>query len=176
MLKLCHSQTLGDEGSEKLLQLIRDKELNVNCLDINGRTPLRLLCENNKGRNLFNLLDAVRALIDRGVVVDVKASDGSTALLALCACQHDHPDFMAVLRLLVEHGANVNSRDSQGRNALLIICTEHLSDDLVDRIKFLIENQVDVNARDINGTKAFNLLIRRGFTKSSEVIGLLRRP
>ena len=108
--------------------------------------------------------------------MDVKASDGSTALLTLCACQHDHPDFMAVLRLLVEHGANVNSRDSQGRNALLIICTEHLSDDLVDRIKFLIENQVDVNARDVNGTKAFNLLIRRGFSKSSEVIELLRRP
>ena len=192
---------MGDDLFNLIQVLLNRGNVDVNREDSQGLSAISALCLCYQGKRLteiirlliehgssassavyslckyrkHGLLDAVRAFIDRGgCEVDAKASDGSTALLALCAHQHDHPDFMTVLRLLVDCGANVDSRDGQGRNTLLIICAEHLSDDLVDKIKFLIENQVDVNARDVNGTKAVNLLNRRGFSKSSEVVLLLR--
>ena len=105
--------------------------------------------------------------------MNVKATE-SNALISLCTYQHEHPDFMAVARLLIENGAPINSVDDQRSNSLLILCINHLDDDLIDMARLLIQNGIDIKARDKKGRSAESILRLRGYSISSPIMCLLR--
>ena len=129
-----------------------------------------------------NLLTQVKSVLDQN---GLNSSDNpdlnaavceSDALIGLCTYQHDHPDFIAIARLLIENGANINAVDDRFRNSLLILCVEHLdADDLLDMTQFLIQNGIDFKARDKDGNSAAKILCIRGFSKESAIMRLLLR-
>jgi len=144
------------------------------CVD-NHLSPLELLIRQNKEDHLLALVTS--ALEENGFNTSDSTGLGnkSGALIELCTHQHDHPDLMAVARLLIENGADINAFDHQCRNSLLILCVEHLdSDDLFDMAKFLIQSGIDFKARDKDGNSALSVLRQRGFLNSTPLMRLLR--
>jgi len=142
-------------------------------------SPLALLFRTNQEGNL---LTQVKSVLDQNGLNSSDNSDlnaavcESDALIGLCTYQHDHPDFIAVARLLIENGANINAVDDRFRNSLLILCVEHLdADDLMDMTQFLIQNGIDFKARDKDGNSAAKILCIRGFSKKSAIMRLLLR-
>ena len=142
-------------------------------------SPFALLFRTNQGGNLLTL---VKSVLDQNGLNSIDSPDlnaafcESDALIWLCTYQHDHPDFIAVARLLIENGANINAVDDRFRNSLLILCVEHLdADDLMDMTQFLIQNGIDFKARDKDGSSAAKILCSRGFSRKSAIMRLLLR-
>jgi ankyrin repeat protein len=149
------------------------------CVGNSQLSPLALLFRTYKDGNMLAL---VKSVLEQNhlnksdsIGLNTKA-DETDALIALCAYQHDHPDFMAIARLLIENGTNINAVDDQCRNSLIILCMEHLdTDDLLVMAQLLIQNGIDVKARDKNGSSAVTVLCQRGFSKCSPTMRLLLR-
>ena len=147
------------------------------CVD-NHLSPLELLIRKNKEEHLLAL---VKSVLDQNSLntsdstgLGNESADKSGALIELCTHQHDHPDFMAVARLLIENGADINAVDHQGRNSLHILCMMHLdTDDLFDMAQFLIERGIDYKACDKNGKSTVRVLNERGISKSTSIMRLL---
>ena len=169
LLKLCALKELDEKVCRRLNQLV-SQQVARNCTDCHGFSPLMLLCRNNTNANLLKLIKALLQPSSDNCreddYVNIVARDGSTALLALCTYQHNHPDFIASVSLLIGHGANINAQNDQKRNALLILCSEHMGDRLIDMVRFLIGNQIDASSRDNHGNSASDILYKRGFTKN----------
>ena len=59
-------------------------------------------------------IEKVSSLIEKGADVNVRDTDGVTALIL--ASQFGYAD---IVKLLIDNGANVNARDDEGRTALM---------------------------------------------------------
>ena len=139
------------------------------CTD-NHLSPLELLIRKNKAKHLLALVKSALQTCKLGN----ESYSQSGALIELCTHQHNHPDFMAVVRLLIENGADINAVDHQGRNSLHILCMMHLdTDDLFDMAQFLIERGIDYKACDKNGKSTVRVLNERGISKSTSIMRLL---
>ena len=108
-----------------------------------------------------NVAEVVQVLLDAGANVNTKVKDGSNCLIAWCQQNHDHPDFIPVLRLLIKRGIDLSCTDDQNRNALLIICELHNGPRMLDIARLLVESHIDVHLRDKSGRSAVEILEKR---------------
>ena len=101
----------------------------------------------------FGHADAVRALVQRGVDVDVKDSSGRTPLLWACIQGHD-----ALIPILLDAGAKPIDADRDGCSSLMHCCRQgHTS-----IVLMLINHKADVSQRDENGCTALMWACRAG--------------
>ena len=106
---------------------------------------------------------AVSMLLEAGVDVNARGTDGSTALIRATA-RHSDPHIVA---MLLEAGADVNARDN--RDATALTNAARNADSYL--IGMLLEAGADVNAQDWRGHTA--LMIAVGWNQHLDVISLL---
>lgn len=95
-----------------------------------------------------NNIDLLELLVARGVGVNARSSDGTTALLVATVTQNSE-----VVQFLVEHGARVNDQNWNGVSALMVAAS--LGD--VKTAQYLIEHGAKINARNKDGMTALML-------------------
>ena len=65
----------------KIVEILVERGININCEDRIGRNALLILCESYGNEDLFEI---VRLLVKKGIDVNCKTNDGRNALLVLC--------------------------------------------------------------------------------------------
>jgi hypothetical protein len=98
-------------GNLQMVEELIKYNADTNALDTLGFTPLH--CASRSTRP--NTPNVIRLLLDRGVDVNPRASDGSTPLHF--AVQFG---FVEVVRVLLERGADVQAKDREGKTPLRI--------------------------------------------------------
>lgn len=97
----------------------------------------------------------VKQLIKSGIDINIKDSDGRTALMLAC-----DSNYLMVVITLIDSGANVNEKDRLGSTALYFANTQKIIDKL-------LESGADVNNRDTFGeTPAMQLIAPQHLTIS----------
>ena len=117
--------------------------------------PLVFLCQRYSQENL---IDIVRALIERDIDVNSKNDDGFNALLVLCL-NYPHDNLIDIVRALIEKDADVNWT-ADGWNALLFLCRYYPHRNLADVVQILVDKGIDVNYSDGDGWNALLHLCR----------------
>ena len=244
LVDLCSHFFIPPADLTRFGELVMDKAVNVNCVNVNLYSPLLLLCSHNKSDTLIciqtllkrhsvdvsfqgpkhynaliaicssyngqHLVEIVQLLLQRGIEIDAieseshwnalfalcyvsrfgvtdvaqvvqvlldagadvntKVKDGSNCLIAWSHHNHGHPDFIPVLRLLIQHGIDLSCTDDQNRNALLIICELYNGPGLLEIVRLLVKNHIDVHLRDKSGRSVIEILENRSFHADSEIM------
>ena len=97
--------------------------------------------------------DAVQALLARGLGVNAKNDDGSTALIAASANGHRE-----LVQALLAKGANVNAKTTAGMNSLMWASRQGDS----EVVRALLTKGADVNAKTTAGITALMVASRQG--------------
>jgi len=84
LLKLCASGNIScHHDIDRLCVLAVDMEVRINCSDVEGRTPLILLCKfNNHGSSFLRCFEALNLRTDLNVAI--QDHQGKTALDWFC--------------------------------------------------------------------------------------------
>lgn len=145
-LVLAIKSELSDLYSERTFKALIEAGANLNASDAHGRTPLMEAIQNYRQA-------LVKTLLEARVDVNMRAADGSSALLVSLA-RGLMPE---TTKLLIEAGADVNAADLTGRTPLLAAVSTSLGS-----LPPLLEAKADVNAKDRNGDTALMLAARLG--------------
>ena len=136
---------------ERLGELAVDIEVDANCTDLEGRSPLLLLCLYSQG---IDLCPYVEVLFQRdSVYLDFKDKNGWNALITVCF-HYDGPKLLDIVQLLIRHGIGVNETSGYNWTALYAICSNYNGDvpELLDVVRLLIYKGVVINANATDGT------------------------
>lgn len=124
--------------------------------------------QNNEMVNDFILLkkaldsdniDQLKQLLNTGIDINVKSSDGFTVFMHAYMCRPQY------LKLLIELGSDVNAKDLKGKTALIWAC-----DDSIYFVEAMLKLGADINAQDDNGLTPLMVAVVGG---SKEVIHAL---
>ena len=157
--------TLTKILTDKLCELARDPEVDVNCCsDLNSFTPLMLNCCFIKCR----FPECFKALIQNETInVTITDGEGSNALHLLC---FNNPKNVTadVIKQLVQRGIDVKSQDSFGYNALHYFCKmgSNLPHFLAVLNFFVVDCRLDVNTQTNDGETALTLLCGNAYGSS----------
>ncbi len=107
-------------------------------------------------------LAAVRALLEKGAVVDAPTGDGSTALMAASARGH-----LPVVQLLLGQGADVNAVNMDGKTALIYAANNGHA----KVVEALLARKADRKVLDMAGLTALDYALTN---RHADVVGLLK--
>ena len=141
-------------GNSSLINLLAPHS-NVNHQNKNGESALMLS---------LGIIDATRAVIDLGVNLELRDSEGDTALSRAVAYGRD---FFDSIVLLINAGANVNVTDRHGKTPLM----RAASNGEADIVRKLLYSKADKNIKTPRGDTALSLADLNGHR---EVIRVLR--
>ena len=105
------------------------------------KTPLMSACEEAK-------LDIVRELINAGADLEIRNSDGNTAIWAACFGGN-----LDIIKLLIDAGANIDHCNNEGVTALIYAASAGKT----DVVKLLVEEGADVELKTADDFTALDL-------------------
>ena len=145
---MCCWFSFTEQQLKRFGELILDKEVDLNCVDNNNRSPLILLCRHLKSERLAEFLSSLfnRCSIDP----NIKDNDQWNALISACYYYHNQ-HLIEVVRLLLARGIDVKAITSRGSNALYALCCIHCGD--VPNVTEVIRSLLDAGV-EINGEKS----------------------
>ena len=85
-------------------------------------------------------------LLEAKIDVNSTNKHGWNSLLALADRQMDHPDFYAIVELLIRHGIDVNVQDCRVVNFLITICEHYKGGQFPEMVRLLVDQKIAVNA------------------------------
>jgi hypothetical protein len=124
-----------------------DPRFALDLLDGGADTSARLPRDGSSALHHADTPEVVRALLSRGIDVDVGDSRGDTPL--------HRARTSAIVRTLIDHGAAVNATNSRGETPLHRAATPEVA-------AALLALGADVNARNQNGDTPLHLALSRG--------------
>ena len=144
-----HFNALKKCGESQLIKYI------INQQNDKGWTPLMMVCS---GQLLYNNVMIVQMLLNNGADVDLKNSDGNTALMVLVSDEeavfpHSNNN-LEIVEMLLKRGADVNTQNQYGYTALMISGIFYSMNYSVRLIELLLKYNANVNIRDIDGDSA----------------------
>jgi serine/threonine protein kinase len=172
----------------RLFKLLNCKELNINCRNSKGKTPLLLLCSINnfsllkwfiqqreeinincKDNENCNALHYVckyykgKNLMDAIKMliekqIDINVKNWNGQNALFYLCLFQKQQLLESIQLLVYNNININSKDWLGRNVLTCLCENYKQADLFDIIKLLVNKQINVNSKSKFGKNALHIL------------------
>ena len=140
-MKLCGQEGLSDEEMARLLQLLTNKDININCCSkFTCNTPLMLICSSKSDY----LIGLVTTLLQReDVDLSLTNRHGHSALTLLCR-QSQNASLVECVRLLVNRGMDVAVKDCYNRCALHLLCQYYKGEDLISIALLLTREDMDV--------------------------------
>lgn len=136
LLHLSSLSSLSEKQVARFVDLVADKDINVNCRR-HSSTPILLLCRNNKSESLYPCLKSILARDD----VDLKLlyHDSDNALMLLTRyCPLLNP-LIDCIRLLVNRGLDINQKNKNNKTALFLLSQNtQISKNLIDVARLLI--------------------------------------
>ena len=166
MIQLCGLKTLDSLRFEHFKQLVRDEKVDLNCVDRFNRTPLIVLCRNNKNDNIIELIEALLSRCD----INHVDNNGLNALSTLCLCNRGIK-LAETAHLLIERGSNVHL--SSGGSALYSLFSKYCKDSLLDVVQVLLDAGVDVNAKCQGGSSAL-LALCSNYDDHPDLLAVIR--
>ena len=141
--------------------LVLDFQLEPTQQNQDGENALHSLCANETETDLDSV--ARFFVVDRGVLINTKASNGTdTALHYLCSKGNHSSSSVALLRFLIEQNIHIEERDSEGDNPLHELCRySESAEHFIDLVRVLVEAGIDVQSRAFNGSTAMGILLKR---------------
>ena len=106
-------------------------------------------------------VEEVRQILDDGAMIDVRGTDGWTALIYASGGGH-----LKVTHLLLERGAQVDLRDANGDTALMFAS----ECDRLELVRLLLDRGAQVDLRDANGDTALMLASASGHLEVSHLL------
>lgn len=127
------------ENSAKIIKVLVEKGIGVNCLDSNGSTPLHEAV-------LYECPNNAQVFIDLGAEINLPNAGKTTPLITACASMEYN---RACVELLLEHGALINhvTGNHLGTETALIAAIGLDEEHDMDLVKYLIEKGADVNIK-----------------------------
>jgi len=151
-MDICHqTQLLTDDQLERFHELVLDKELDLNCKNASGQTPLILLARNNQSDKLRFYKEA---FLQRNCV-DLDYQDevgGWNVLLAVCYFYRNQ-HLPEVISLLLQHDLNLDAVNKKGWSAIFSLCLYSRSylSDFPGVLQLLLDKDVNVKATNFKG-------------------------
>ena len=138
-----------------------DDEVNANCANLKGYTPLLILTRFNRRNNLCVCIETLcqRPNLD----INVKDRQGYNALLTVCY-YFCGSKLLDSVRVLLKYGIDANATDPNGKTALYSLIS-NFSGNFVhfyEIVRTLVNNGLDINARTNDGTSPFVRLVSVG--------------
>jgi len=129
--------------------LLQTQKIDINYLDLDGRTTLYcLICLNNKN------IDMIKLLLDYGASVNTIDSDGRTCLHVTSTLGD-----LEIFSLLTKYNSNLEAVDNNGSTPLLT-ATWH---DKINILKYLLnENVCRIDHQDKQGATALSIASQKG--------------
>lgn len=145
----------------EIVKLLKDP----NFADSQGNTLLmksmwRYGYSKDKQISPFNNEEIMRALLERGVNVNVSNNLGKTAL------HYSAEYFDCMVKELIVAGADINAKDNQGNTALIITC-KNRSEKIA---KLLLRKGADFNIKNADGKSAMDIAVENGLTDVLELM------
>lgn len=164
-----HTLMFGKDCSEKTVDELVKAGADVKKPDLEGRTPLHLLLEDNR-RGLFHSPSSglLIALIQRGSDVAAVDKKGNTPLHTAILSRYD----CKTLSLLLDNGASLSAVNHEGDTPLHLLAALNSHDMFTHKkaVKLFLRKGADKNAKNLQAELPFHRAYER---KGSEVIELL---
>ncbi|CAB0028025.1 unnamed protein product [Trichogramma brassicae] len=168
-------QALGWNRHKKIAELLLRRGADPNLTNVDGLTPLHIICQTNhcdKDDNWVEIFFKINDDKHQSVQIDAQDKDGKTPLhLALCYGDEK------LIGLLLKRGASPNLANVEGSTSLHIICrTQRPEDDFMEvffKLNDDIQQTLQVNARDKSGNTPLHVALPHYNNKTIE--SLLRR-
>ena len=152
---------------DRIRELAIDKEVNINIVDKDGRTPLLWLCYFNQNDRVYQ---AIKSLLLRKAV-DINHKD-NLGLNALCCVSYRGVNLFHVFKVLLLHGIDINSTSHDGRNGLFCLFKDFVPN-LLSIVKMLIEEGISVKATSNDGSTTL-IALTKSHHSHSDYIELAR--
>lgn len=137
-----HDDLMSKGDFSSILELLLNRNIDINFIDENGMTPLYIASQ-------YNRVQCATLLLDRGADIAVGiANDAATALHY--AATYNSLD---VARLLVQYGANVEAQDFTGNTPLHIA----VNSNSLNVAKFLLECGTNTETVNLSNKTALEL-------------------
>ena len=150
---------MDDEAFNLFSQLVTDKELDVNCKNSHGHTPLQLLFLRNNDSLLRCL--TVLLLQRKNIDINIKNKEKWNVLHAVCF-SYNGEHLLEIVLLLIQNGIDVNATSFIGLDALLCLCLRPTQSGFVpkfcDTFQALIAAGADVTWKTPGGWNALVVL------------------
>ncbi len=121
--------------------LLEKGNVDINSVGYLGMTALSLSSIEEGDFEMF------KYLLKKGVDVNVKNDDGSTALMVASLYGN-----LEMVKYLIENGADINAKDNDGSTAL-IYASKWAN---LEEVEYLVKNGADINIKDIEGKTALD--------------------
>ena len=146
MLRLCRLPSLTEDDLEHFNYLVQDLEVDLNCVDSLGFSPLLLLCRNNQSNKLVQLVT------DYSVNLDYQNANGWNALISICFyCKNPH--VYEVVALLLKNDVNTDAVTKKGWSAIFALCRRtHKAEPYFFDVFQLLINKIDVATKTSAGS------------------------
>lgn len=163
-MALCASPITTRDRIKRLVQLVHDLDVDINCVDVNGNNPLLLLCRTNRCSDLLPCIQSLLLCHDtnRQININHRNLQGWNALLLLCR-YHTDENLVDFVRLLIQYGIDSSAKNKDGYNALLLLSRHYNNDNLIEILSLLFRHNkgdFDVNCRTNYGSNCLSLLCR----------------
>ena len=137
---------IRDNKHKKLKNIIKERRININCLNFLGVGPLHEACYHGN-------LKCVKVLLEHGADVHFADSEGWTPLFAAVCGDH-----MSCVKLLVANNAAINCSDMYGISPLRIAVTVRN----MEMVDYLVKRGADIMAVADDGKSPFQIAVELG--------------
>ena len=146
MLRLCPLPSLTEDDLEHFNYLVQYLEVDLNCVDSLGFSPLLLLCRNNQSNKLVQLV------MDYSVNLYYQNANGWNALISICFyCQNPH--VYEVVALLLKNDVDTHAVTKKGWSAIFALCRRtHKAEPYFFDVFQLLINKIDVATKTSAGS------------------------
>ncbi|XP_063923686.1 uncharacterized protein LOC135137861 [Zophobas morio] len=186
-----HYASASRTVNPKIIKLLLNKGISVDCQHKNGTTPLQIACREGVYKNAETLLDSgawlnmtdernenalhyalasnkvnqkiIKLLLDKGINVNAQNKHGITALHIACL-----EGVYESVETLLDSGVSLDLTDESNQNALHYASASNKFNPNI--IQLLLKKGMDVNARKKKGTTALQIACLEGILENANLL------